>query len=100
MVCYHSNSESDDDSIISADGIIEGDQESEFSEDDDIGDHLRSFEEAFDQEDRLRLDSAADVSLDMDLEDLGLDEDVEAASDDSDDDELDKADIDFNDIFR
>ncbi|KAF8972750.1 hypothetical protein BDZ97DRAFT_854933 [Flammula alnicola] len=60
-------------------------------DDEDIGEFLRSFEDTT-EDSSLCLNSAADVSLDMDAEDLGLDEDVfdddnEAMMSESDDDE-------------
>ncbi|KDR71311.1 hypothetical protein GALMADRAFT_39882, partial [Galerina marginata CBS 339.88] len=70
------NASEDDDSEDGEDVDFHGEVD-----DDDIGDFLRSFEDTSD-EGTLCLDSAADVSLDMDAEDLGLEEEC----DDSDED--------------
>lgn len=67
-------SESDENEDANDDGDSENDDEAGDVDDEDIGDFLRSFEDTSD-EGTLSLDNAADVSLDMDAEDLGLDED-------------------------
>lgn len=70
----------------------------------ELGDFLASFEQVRDDPYSLRLDSAADVSLDMDSEDLGLkdtspESDNEATSDESDDNEAGSVDYDSDSIF-
>ena len=59
---------------------------SEASEE-DIGDYLRSFDDAFhSQSDLLQLETAAGISLDMDAEDLGLEVNVNDSDSDLDSD--------------
>jgi len=71
------------------DNDSENENEDLEADDEDIGDFLRSFEDTSD-EGSLGLESAADVSLDMDAEDLGDEEDLfndeDALMSESDDD--------------